>query len=82
MFQEEFGVWVFEYIPTGGVFVMYNVHTLEGEKKTCFHKLLCGGRLRVWGGGEDSPLHPPVDETLPDNPCYVRLVAKDFILYQ
>ena len=27
------------------------------KKKTYFHELL-------WGGGEDSPLHPPVDETI------------------
>ena len=40
------------------------------KKMMCTHwkdlELLWGARrLRVEGGGGDSPLHPPVDETLP-----------------
>ena len=46
-----------------------DVHTLEGEKKTCFHKI-------ALGGGEDSPLHLPVDETL-----YVCMYVRVRVLY-
>ena len=37
------------------------MHTLEGEKELAF--------MNYFGGGRDSPLHPPVDETLINELC-------------
>ena len=44
-----------------------DVHTLEGEK-SLLSWIALGGKIEGLGG-EDSPLHPPVDETLHVHIC-------------